>query len=152
MFDFGLYREFGGNGGLALIKDGLLAHLKNVDGSIEDCIGESSITIVSGSADNLMDAEFSFDSSAVTLAADTNEGRDIFFDSASAMAPIVRSGAEWYEMFNGSYVWIGTRGIAIYDTDMIAYSSKIQRYLGKYVPLESMFTGTEYFSGWEYFK
>lgn len=109
-----------------------------VDGMV-DTIGESSITFATGDASDLMAATFSFDSDAVTLQADADEGGDIFFDSADSMAPIVRSGVEWYDLLNGSFCWIGPRGIAIYTVDMIAYQSRIQRVLGYYMPTQYLY-------------
>jgi hypothetical protein len=100
-----------------------------------DTIGESSITFISGDSSDLMAAEFSFDSSAVMLQADTDEGGDVFFDSLNAMSPIVRTGAEWYDLLNGSFVWIGPRGVGVWITDQIAHQSQIQKYFGYYEPL-----------------
>lgn len=130
-------------------KSQLVSFMKMVNGTMTDTIGESSIVFVTGDASDLMAATFSFDSDAVTLQADSDEGGDVFFDSADSMAPIVRSGAEWYDLLNGSYCWIGPRGIAIYTTDMIAYASKIQRVLGYYYDIASRYDNTDNYNNLE---
>ena len=110
--------------GLWLVKDGL-----------EDSIGVSiTLTMTTGTTADLMAATFSVPYEVPWIQADSDEGGDVFFDSGDGNAPIIRSGAVWYDMLNGSYVWIGLKGIAVYDTDMVAYQTKIQRYLGYYIP------------------
>jgi hypothetical protein len=133
------YRPFKGAvggrnvGGNRLPTTGLIAKFMAPD--LTDTIGVSStLTMTTGTSADLMAATFAVSYEAPWIQADADEGGDVFFDSADSNAPIVRSGAEWYDMLNGSYVWIGPKGIAVYSVDMAAYQSKIQRYLGYYIP------------------
>lgn len=117
--------------GLALPRLGLLFYSKD---GLTDTIGELSIVFTSGDASDLMAATFPFPDSPIVDQAIIDEGVDLYTP---------RSGAEWYDLLNGSYVWIGPKGIAIYSVDMIAYSSKIQRVLGYYLPALEMLDGLE---------
>jgi len=119
--------RFGGVPGdpvfLALWKDGILV----------DTIGESSITLTTGTVADLANATWQFPDNEITQQAATDTGVDLFQ---------VRAGYEWYALLNQDFVWIGFHasrgGIVIYGTDQSANAGKIQRYLGYYVP------GTEY--------
>jgi len=121
------------NGGLP--RDGL-AGAWLIKNNMIGIIGESSITLTTGTIADLPNATWAFPSNAVTLQADTDLGGDVFFDSANSMAPIVRSGAEWYALLNVDFAWIGfhpTRGgVVIYTGDMSAQAVRVQTYLGRY--------------------
>jgi len=111
----------------ALVKDDLV-----------DTIGESSIELTTGIVDDLANASWAMPSDAVTIQADSDMGGDVFFDSANAMAPIVRFGYQWYALLNNDFAWIGFHqsrgGIVIYSADKSAQANRIQDYLGRYAP------------------
>jgi len=118
-----------------------------VANNLVDSIGLLSITMTTGTIADLPNATWGFPSDAATLQADSDLGGDAFFDSANAMAPIVRSGAEWYALLNETHVWIGfhlTRGgIVIYTNSMAAKETQILNYLGRYSPVVSFNELTE---------
>lgn len=92
---------------------GDLVFLATVRSGMTDIIGLSSITLTTGTADDLANASWAFPSNAVTLQTDSDLGGDVMFDSSDSMAPIVRFGYEWYALFNVDLAWIGfhpTRG------------------------------------------
>ena len=89
-------------------------------------IGESSITLTTGTATDLMAASWQFPDTDVTQQVDTLLGGGVLFT--------VRFGYQWYALFNDDYAWIGPRGIVFYNQSMAAFASKIQRYLGYYIP------------------
>lgn len=128
------------NTGLFLPTDGL-AEAWLIANNMIGSIGELIITLTTGTVADLANATWAFPSNAVTLQADTDLGGDVFFDSLNAMAPIVRSGAEWYALLNETHVWLGfhpTRGgVVIYTGDMSAQATRIQNYLGRYSPVVS---------------
>ena len=116
---------------LRLSQDGLVfvAFIKN---NLQDNIGESSITLTTGTIADLPNATWGFPINAITVQADTDIG-GLLFDAG---VPIVRSGAEWYAILNLTHVWIGFHasrgGIVIYIGDMSAKATQIQNYLGRY--------------------
>ena len=118
---------------LRLPQDGLVfaAFIKN---DLIDSIGESSITLTTGTIEDLPNATWGFPVDAVTTQADTDLGGLLF----SAGVPIVRSGAEWYALFNETHVWVGfhpTRGgLVIYTGSMAGKAHQLQNYLGRYTP------------------
>lgn len=109
--------------GNRLPQEGLILYAPNG----VDIIGESSLVIVAGAGGDFVDMIFSFPSNATTLAIDSDLGGDVLFDSASAMAPIERTWAEWFALaaINSDYLWIGQRGVAGYSIDQSANSAKI---------------------------
>lgn len=109
-------------GGLALPQG---YNARWVDGV--DIIGESSITLTTGSFADLMNASWAFPDAAVMHTLDTLEGGTMFFDAGGV--PIVRFGYDWSEILNRAYVFIGTQGMVGYGTDQIANKSRIIRYL-----------------------
>jgi len=125
------------NAGLSLPTDGL-AEAWLIANNMIGSIGLSSITLTTGTIEDLPNATWDFPSDAVTLQADSDLGGDVFFDSANAMAPIVRSGAEWYVLLNDDFAWIGfhpTRGgVVIYTDNMTDKENQILNYLGRYYP------------------
>jgi len=115
----GMYR-YGGNS----LQSGYIARW--VEGV--DIIGESSITLTTGTFADLLAASWAFPDTTVMRTLDTLEGGGVFFDGSDT--PIVRFGIEWYELLNTSFVWIGRRGIVGYDETQAAKSAQIIRYLG----------------------
>lgn len=131
------------NNGDTLPTEGLAAAFLIENGLIDN-IGISSIELTTGTVEDLPSATWSFPSNAVTLQADTDLGGDVLFDSANAMAPIVRSGAQWYALLNSDYAWVGFHasrgGVVIYSADMSDYATRIQNYLGRFVDTPDQFT------------
>lgn len=98
--------------------------------NLVDSIGESSITLTTGSFADIMSASWSFPDTAVMHTLDTLEGGVMFFDSGGM--PIVRFGYEWYALLNTSFVWIGSRGVAGYAETQVANAARIQGVLRTY--------------------
>jgi len=123
--------------GVRLPQDGIVAAFL-IANDLQDNIGLLSITLTTGTIENLAEATWPFPSNAVTLQADSDMGGGIMFDPENAMAPFVRSGAEWYALLNVDFAWIGfhpTRGgVIIYDANKSAKAAQIQNYLGRYYP------------------
>ena len=122
-------------GGLYLPTDGLVAAFL-IANDLQDNIGIA-ITLTTGTIEDLPNATWGFPVDAVTTQANTDLGGNVLFDGEGV--PIVRSGAEWYAIFNVDFAWIGfhsTRGgIVIYTGDMSAKATQIQNYLGRYTPV-----------------
>ena len=100
-------------------------------------IGESSITLTTGTIEDLPNATWGFPSDAITLQADTDLGGLVLFDAEGA--PIIRSGSEWYALFGDDFAFIGFHpsrgGIVFYNVTKAAQKTQIQRYLGYYTPV-----------------
>ena len=108
----------------ALTKNGLV-----------DSIGELSITLTTGTADDLANATWQFPDTEVTQQVATATGVDLF---------TVRAGYGWYALLNVNYAWIGFHpsrgGIVFYSSDMSEKAYRIQKYLGYYITTGFPFT------------
>lgn len=107
-----------------------LAILKPRGGGLEDFVGESVILYQSGDASTwATTAVWGFEYSAELAAVDTALGGGVLFTGTD---PIYRTYAAWLtvESVNIGYLWIGSRGIAVYSTDQADSDGRILRYLG----------------------
>jgi len=104
-------------------SEGLL-ELWDIRNGLIGNIGESSITLATGTAADLMNASWQFPDTAVTQQVDTLLGGGVLFT--------VRFGYDWYALFNDDYAWIGPKGIVFYSQSMTDFAGRIQRFLGYY--------------------
>jgi len=94
-----------------------------------DIIGGSSITLTTGTVDNLISASWTFPDTTATRAIDTMLGGDALFDSADGMTPIIRYGYEWASLDNTDYLYVGYNGIAGYSDSQASNLERIIRIL-----------------------